>query len=474
MEELADRAEGYLRPDGKVFESLVPLPEVIAASTGKSAAGVRVQRMYQEMIRRLGDEFSILRNVPAEDIRLTAGTMIAEGIGRLRRGEVKRKPGFDGEYGTIQLFEPWELDNVDGQISLALPSQDIVIEEIPTEIFHKAETPDASVTEAAASKEPEGIIIERHDLPGEIFLNENQKEAVTVLARAVSVKAGPGTGKTGTLTARILHLLKERGVKPSEITAVTFTNKAAAELRQRLEKQTGGKKTVRLLNIGTFHSICLEILKENDFEVEVVGNGDDALKLLQSRIYDLCILDIGLPDCSGFLLCKKIRQFYRNPIIIFTAYENEEDIVTGLMAGADDYVTKPCSLRVLRSRIFSQLRRKQWSEEIETEIIRSGDLVIDVVHNMIFKKGRELSIKDTEFRLCYMLVRNDGRIMPRELLLERLWDMDEHFIENNTLSVYVSRLRKKLGVYNGVSYIETIKGIGYRWNHLVQRGEFNE
>lgn len=78
---------------------------------------------------------------------------------------------------------------------------------------------------------------------------------------AVSVKAGPGTGKTGTLTARILHLLKERGVKPSEITAVTFTNKAAAELRQRLEKQTGGKKTVRLLNIGTFHSICLEILK---------------------------------------------------------------------------------------------------------------------------------------------------------------------------------------------------------------------
>ena len=82
-----------------------------------------------------------------------------------------------------------------------------------------------------------------------------------------------------------------------------------------------------------------EFLKENDFEVEVVGNGDDALKLLQSRIYDLCILDIGLPDCSGFLLCKKIRQFYRNPIIIFTAYENEEDIVTGLMAGADDYET---------------------------------------------------------------------------------------------------------------------------------------
>ena len=194
------------------------------------------------------------------------------------------------------MFEPWELDNVDGQISLALPSQDIVIEEIPTEIFRKAETPDASVTEAAASKEPEGIIIERHDLPGEIFLNENQKEAVTVLARAVSVKAGPGTGKTGTLTARILHLLKERGVKPSEITAVTFTNKAAAELRQRLEKQTGGKKTVRLLNIGTFHSICLEILKENDFEC--IPAQEEMLLETAGEI----VKEYGLPESpSGFL-----------------------------------------------------------------------------------------------------------------------------------------------------------------------------
>ena len=91
-----------------------------------------------------------------------------------------------------------------------------------------------------------------------------------------------------------------------------------------------------------------EFLKENDFEVEVVGNGDDALKLLQSRIYDLCILDIGLPDCSGFLLCKKIRQFYRNPIIIFTAYENEEDIVTGLMA----VVCIPSSRQLKKYKIF--------------------------------------------------------------------------------------------------------------------------
>lgn len=171
-----------------------------------------------------------------------------------------------------------------------------MIEEIPTEIFRKAETPDASVTEAAASKEPEGIIIERPDLPGEIFLNENQKEAVTVLARAVSVKAGPGTGKTGTLTARILHLLKERGVKPSEITAVTFTNKAAAELRQRLEKQTGGKKTVRLLNIGTFHSICLEILKENDFEC--IPAQEEMLLETAGEI----VKEYGLPESpSGFL-----------------------------------------------------------------------------------------------------------------------------------------------------------------------------
>lgn len=260
VEELADRAEGYVRPDGKVFESLVPLPEVIAASTGRTAASVKVQRQYQEMLAKLGNEFSILRDVPEEDIKLAAGTMIAEGIRRLRRGSVLRNPGFDGEYGTIQLFEPWELENVDGQISLFLPSRESLAAAVGD--VKEKRTTDGSVTNEMAAGET-AAAAEWDCLES---LNAKQREAAVIPARAIAVTAGPGTGKTGTLTARIGYLLKERGVKPSEITAVTFTNKAASELRGRLEKQAGGKRITQRLNVGTFHALCLELLKKQGFD----------------------------------------------------------------------------------------------------------------------------------------------------------------------------------------------------------------
>ena len=114
VEELSDREEGYIRENAKPFESLVPLPEVIGASSGHSAASVKVQREYQKMLSELGPEFEILRNLPLEDIRRVSGTRVAEGIGRLRRGQVERIPGFDGEYGVIKLFSAEELNNYRG------------------------------------------------------------------------------------------------------------------------------------------------------------------------------------------------------------------------------------------------------------------------------------------------------------------------------------------------------------------------
>ena len=119
IDQLADREEGFVLSDGKPFESLVPLPEVIAASTGRSAAGKRVQEEYQSMLDKLGTEFAILREVPIEDIRCHSGYLIAEGIRRLREGRVTRLPGFDGEYGIIRLFEPDEIQNPEGQMNLS-------------------------------------------------------------------------------------------------------------------------------------------------------------------------------------------------------------------------------------------------------------------------------------------------------------------------------------------------------------------
>ncbi len=117
MEQLADREEDFVLSGAKPFESLVPLPEVIGACTGKSAASKKVLEQYESMLVKLGSEFEILRNIPVEDIKKAAGAPVAEGIHRLREGKVERTPGFDGEYGTIKLLTPSEIDELEGQLS---------------------------------------------------------------------------------------------------------------------------------------------------------------------------------------------------------------------------------------------------------------------------------------------------------------------------------------------------------------------
>ncbi|WP_343208806.1 UvrD-helicase domain-containing protein [Anaerolentibacter hominis] len=253
VEELADRAEGYLPAHRNPFESLVPLPEVIAGSTGRTPASAKVQETYYALLRELGPEFPILRNVPVDEIRRIAGPCVAEGIHRLRRGEVSRVPGYDGEYGTIQLISKYEIDSLYGQLSL----------------FSATET--AQMEAAAAAEEPDLPAVLPEEIPEdsckEILeegplagLNTEQRRAVLADDSVIAVIAGPGTGKTKTLVSRIVNLISERQVKPSEITAVTFTNKAAAQLRERLEKELHGKRAVRPMTIGTFHSICLNLL----------------------------------------------------------------------------------------------------------------------------------------------------------------------------------------------------------------------
>ena len=214
-------------------------------------------------------------------------------------------------------------------------------------------------------------------------------------------------------------------------------------------------------------------LTECGYSVTIAENGAQAAALIKSGRYSLCILDLGLPDCSGLTLCRDFRADFSNPIIILTAYDSDDDIVAGLDAGADDYVTKPCSFKVLSSRIASQLRRRQRSSQT-SRFLRSGELLIDIPHHMVFRNNEALVLGNIEYLLCLALARSDGLIMPRNLLLTKIWDIKEHFIEDNTLSVHMSRLRKKLGLYNGRPYIETIKGIGYRWNIKVTENSYED
>lgn len=284
VEELSDRPEGFQREQAKPFESLVPLPEVIAASLGHAPTSTRVQKEYETMIRRLGPEFEILREVPVEDIRKAAGYLIGEGIERLRAGNVERIPGFDGEYGVIKLFAPWEMEEMQGQMnffeSLGISPGGVGAECAAaassegrqTDEEHRGRSQEA----AAALMEEERNVFKQSqigkkgrtcsggtDLSPLTGLNERQQEAVTDIHRAVAVIAGPGTGKTKTLVSRILYMLENRKIKPAEITAVTFTNKAAREMEERLKKQIGKARSLSHLHVGTFHALCMELLEDH-------------------------------------------------------------------------------------------------------------------------------------------------------------------------------------------------------------------
>lgn len=295
--QLSDREDGFVKEGGKPFESLVPLPEVIGASTGRSSSSKKVQEQYETMLSELGTEFAILREVPIEDIQAAGGNHIAEGIRRLRAGQVKRNPGFDGEYGTIQLFRPDEIENPDGQMSFF---QMLAMETPGGEEAQEAVKKTLQETKAAEEKQEEFAAFEKKEKksvseldlhqeeavkgnaaglqPMEVSqaenLNQKQKEAVEAFDRTVAVIAGPGTGKTKTLVAKITYLLENRRVKPSEITAVTFTNQAAKEMKERVLKQGGAGRNFSRLTIGTFHSICLEFLKKQGKEIILAKESD--------------------------------------------------------------------------------------------------------------------------------------------------------------------------------------------------------
>lgn len=249
VEELADREEGFRPAGARPFESLAPLPEVIAAATGTSAAGTRVAAVYETMLHTLGSEFTILRETPLEDIGRAAGPLIEEGIRRLRAGRVERTPGYDGEYGKIQLLSPSEIQELSGQISLFGPA------EPPKKRMPRRPSAAPKPKQQSAAVESEAAAVSDDPLDG---LNPEQRDAVTAAEHTIAVAAGPGTGKTRTLVARIAWLV-EHGVRPGEIAAVTFTNQAAAELRERLESRLGKRRT-KPMTIGTFHAISLRLL----------------------------------------------------------------------------------------------------------------------------------------------------------------------------------------------------------------------
>lgn len=253
VEELADRPEGYIPAHAKPFERLVPLSEVIASCSGLSAGSKKVAAQTEALLNALGPEIPLLRECPAEEIERTAGPAVAEGIRRVRAGRVRPFPGYDGAYGRVQILTQPEIERLNGQTSLfSFTERSVPQPKIKTHLpIEKKKTESVKAADSTLHHE----------------LNERQKEAVAAQEKTVAVIAGPGTGKTGTLVSRIAFLIEQLGTKASNIAAVTFTNQAARELRERLHTRLG-KRAVKGITIGTFHSVCLQML------------GDDAPVLL--------------------------------------------------------------------------------------------------------------------------------------------------------------------------------------------------
>lgn len=202
-------------------------------------------------------------------------------------------------------------------------------------------------------------------------------------------------------------------------------------------------------------------LNQEGFQVTSVNNHKETIDLLDSGQYhfDLALLDVSLPDGSGFSLCSAIKANSDIPVIFLTASDDEYSVVAGLDLGADDYISKPFRSRELISRMNSVLRRyHRGSQPLEYH-----ELKADTVRGLVYKNNVELTLSALEYRLLLLFLSNQSIVLTRSRLLDELWDMAGEFVNDNTLTVYIKRLREKIEADPAhPEYIKTIRGLGYK------------
>jgi len=265
VEFLADRPEG--EGPARSFEYLIPLPEVIGSALGSGPASKKVQAVYEQLLASLGPELFILRHASPEAIAAAGQPLVAEGVRRMRAGQVQIAAGYDGEYGVIQLFTDEERRQFKGQkLLFALPAASV-----STTQAQPALAPDpASTPEQPAPVATSG-------------LDPAQQQAVEA-GGPVVVIAGPGSGKTRTLTLRVAHLIAQRRVPASQILALTFTQRAATQMRQRLQALFGDRATLAELHVGTFHQLALQLMAETGQPLRPVLDEWESRSLLSQAL----------------------------------------------------------------------------------------------------------------------------------------------------------------------------------------------
>lgn len=201
------------------------------------------------------------------------------------------------------------------------------------------------------------------------------------------------------------------------------------------------------------------LLKENGFSIESISKQSELEKMLKKNKFDLILLDLILPDGNGFSICNSIKKKIDIPIIILTAMKDEYSIVTGFDVGADDYISKPFKPLELISRIKNQLRRYKKFPSV----FKFSNLKVDTIKGSVLKNDKEVVLTALEYKLLLLFINHQGEIMSRNRLLEEIWDIAGEFVNDNTLTVYIKRLREKIedNPTNPI-IIKTVRGIGYK------------
>lgn len=203
-------------------------------------------------------------------------------------------------------------------------------------------------------------------------------------------------------------------------------------------------------------------LTQGGYEVAVASCAAQAVERMSETEFDLYLLDLTLPDGSGYDICRRVKEKADRPVVFLTACDDEINVVTGLDMGADDYITKPFRIREVLSRIKSVLRRYQKSDPGKT-VLRVGDIRVNTQEAKVYKGEREILLTALEYRLLLTLLRQEGCVLSRNQLLEGIWDIAGDFVNDNTLTVYIKRLRDKLeDEPASPRLILTVRGLGYK------------
>lgn len=237
-------------------------------------------------------------------------------------------------------------------------------------------------------------------------------------------------------------------------------------------------KTILLVEDDRTIAMGLEYsLRQEGYDVLPCGTAAQARSIIAGRVsdsdftpqrsiaggrFDLAILDLNLPDGSGYDLCRLIRQQGSVPVVFLTAYDDEVNVVMGLDMGADDYISKPFRVRELLSRLRTVLRRSEQANDA-ADVLHLGDVIIHTRQAKVSKNGDEVPLTALEYRLLLTLASHGGQVLTRAQLLEGIWDIAGEFVNDNTLSVYIKRLREKIEEDpQHPRHIQTVRGLGYR------------